>query len=155
MYHQNTLKIFSSQYVVMFAVTTVIMIGRVPMAEGHSSCYQNNSENGNNSSCCQFCLNLVNSSHTHVFLEFPRFWHLPPHNIVYCIISCANEKYYLSIVILAWGIFNCILCNLADKYCTSCNQTTEALKLNFITLKKYSHPPLNGMPPPFDMLLAG
>ena len=47
--------------------------GGVPMAVGNSSCYQVNSENGNNSSCYQFCLNLVDSSRAPVFVLYIGF----------------------------------------------------------------------------------
>ena len=43
-----------------------------------SSCYQNNSENGNNSRWYQFCLILVISSHAPLSFEFPAFLTFPP-----------------------------------------------------------------------------
>ena len=55
----------------------VVAAADITKYENISSNYQNNSKNGNNSSCYQFCPNLVDSSHTPVFfctLNFQCFW---------------------------------------------------------------------------------
>ena len=73
----------------------------------------------------RICLNLVNSSHNplacHVLRIFDVFDIFPSHNIVYCIIACANLKYHLSIVIFEepltayYSIWQTIVAHLATQ----------------------------------------
>ena len=73
-----------------------------------------------------------------MYFEFSIFLiSSPPHNIMYCIIVCANQKYYLSIVVLTWRTSNCARQMLHIlQHNPRLDLDAKELKVKFMSLKE-------------------